>query len=184
MKMVEKIDGIQEIQHFVRGSGFGRKRQAVWNVLFDEIVESVVQSKPKPAVRQKIAQDEARKVRNEIAPKVEALIVEFKDDILARGDLMVERVIASLTPAQKGMFEAEVERIEKSKSKPEQIKSKKKRLEEVEAQLGVIERMDSSMMRRYLMPDVVAREDKIAAKAPSLRAERDKLKREIAALEK
>ena len=184
MKMVEKIDGIQEIRHFVRGSGFGRKRQAVWNVLFDEIVERVVEPKPKPAVRQKIAQDEARKVRNEIAPKVKALIVEFKDDILARGDLMIERVIASLTPAQKGMFEAEVERIEKSKSKPEQIKSKKKRLEEVEAQLGVIERMDSSMMRRYLMPDVVAREDKIAAKAPSLRAERDKLKREIAALEK
>jgi hypothetical protein len=155
----------------------GYKRRREWSIMCEEV--EPVQKRLKREQQERISKKENEKAK-EIGAKVGALVAEYKDLILERGALMVERVEASLTPAQ---LEA-VEAYEVTLSKPAVIAKKKKRLEDVEAQLEAIGRMDNSMMRRYLMPDVVAREDKIAAKAPSLRTERDRLKKEIAALEK
>jgi hypothetical protein len=177
MTMVEKIDGVVSCDLLLRKAGMGYKRRREWSIMCEEV--EPVQKRLKREQQERISKKENEKAK-EIGAKVGALVAEYKDLILERGALMVERVEASLTPAQ---LEA-VEAYEVTLSKPAVIAKKKKRLADVEAQLEAIGRMDNSMMRRYLMPDVVAREDKIAAKAPSLRTERDRLKKEIAALEK
>lgn len=110
-----------------------------------------------------------------------ALVTEYKDIIIKRGALLVERVEASLTPEQLEAIEA----YEVKVSKPVVIAKKKKRLAEVETKIAAIGRIDISAMRYMLLDDDERRsEDAEVARINPLRTERDRLKREIAALEK
>jgi hypothetical protein len=178
MDMVEKIDGVKSCDLYLRKAGMGYKRRREWSIRCEEV--EPVQKRLKPEQKERIVKAEKEKAK-QIGAKVGALVAEYKDLILKRGALMVERVEASLTPEQL----AAVEAYEVKVSKPVVIAKKKKRLAEVEKKLREINRIDISAMRYMLLDDDERRrEDEEIAQVRPLRAERDRLTREIAALEK
>ena len=101
MKMVEKIDGVEGCDLGTRKAGMGYKRRREWRFICKEVEPE--QQRLKPEQKKKIADAEAAKMK-EIAGKVGALVAEYKDIILERGELMVKRVVASLTPQQKKLI--------------------------------------------------------------------------------
>ena len=178
MDMIEKIDGVRGCSIGEKRAGMGNKRRKEWRIVCDEI--EPFQKRLKPEQKERIAKAEKEKAKA-IGAQVGALVTEYKDIILERGALLVERVEASLTPAQLEAIEA----YEVKVSKPVVIAKKKKRLAEVEKKIAAIQRIDISAMRYMLLdPDERRREDEEVARITPLRRERDRLKREIAALEK
>jgi hypothetical protein len=178
MDMIEKIDGVRGCDLGEKRAGMGYKRRKEWRIVCDEI--EPLHKRLKPEQKERKAKAEKEKAK-QIGAKVGALVTEYKDIILERGALLVERVEASLTPAQLAAVEAYEVKI----SKPVVIAKKKKRLAEVETKIAAIQRIDISAMRYMLLDDDERRrEDEEVARINPLRTERDRLKREIAALEK
>ena len=101
MKMVEKIDGVEECYLGTRRAGMGNKRRREWRFSCKEVEPA--QQRLKPERKKEISRRENAKMK-EIAGKVGALVAEYKDIIIERGELMVKRVEASLTPQQKKLI--------------------------------------------------------------------------------
>jgi hypothetical protein len=101
MKMVEKIDGVDECYLGTRRAGMGNKRRREWRFSCKEVEPA--QQRLKPERKKEISRRENEKMK-EIAGKVGALVAEYKDIIIERGELMVKRVEASLTPQQKKLI--------------------------------------------------------------------------------
>jgi hypothetical protein len=101
MAMVEKIDGVNAWNVYPKKAGMGYKRRRVWNFSCKEV--EPLQKRLKPERKKEISRRENAKMK-EIAGKVGALVAEYKDIIIERGALMVERVEASLTPQQKKLI--------------------------------------------------------------------------------
>jgi hypothetical protein len=131
MGRLEGIAGIRSVYDTTRSAGMGYKRRNEWRVSFTGVsgVKKWTEA---------VKAEYTAKIQSEIAPKVKAIADDLKPKMLDRGEVMKERLEASLTAEQKK------ELADYRKGKEDETKKKK----DEEATRATREKEDDEMEQR------------------------------------